>query len=78
MNNTLDTAEAIKYVVEHFGITSMYQLAKSLSDETLKVQPIQISNYLNGTRMSQKVADRFFETYGIVIGDAHAPGVFQQ
>lgn len=78
MNDTMTTAEAIKYVVEHFGVTSMYALAKSLSDETLNVQPIQISNYLNGTRMSQKVADRFFETYGVVISDAHATGVFQR
>ena len=68
--------EAINYIVEHFGVTSYYAMSKALSDETLTVQPIQISNYANGSKPSQKVADRFFETYGVVISDAHTPGAF--
>lgn len=72
----MTTAEAIEYVVDVFGIPSYYALAKSLSDSELTVQPIQISNYLKGTRMSQKVADRFFITYGVVISDVHSSGAF--
>lgn len=78
MNDSMTTIEAIKYVVEHFGVPSMYAMAKALSDDTLKVQPIQISNYLDGRKMTQKVADRFFETYGVVINDAYNPGVFRR
>lgn len=63
--------EAIKYVADYFGVPSKYALAKSLSDEDLTVQPIQISNYLKGTQMSKKVAERFNETYGIIISDAY-------
>lgn len=63
--------EAIRYVAFHFGVPSKYALAKSLSDKDLVVQPIQISNYINGTRMSKKVAERFNETYGIIISDAY-------
>ena len=74
----MTTIEAINYVVEYFGVTSKYALAKALSDETLTVQPIQISNYLNGTVMSLKVADRFFETYGVVVSDAYTPGAFRK
>ncbi len=76
MTDTMTGEEAIKYIVEHFGVTSMYALSKALSDEELTVQPIQISNYLNGKKMSRKVADRFFETYGIIVSDVHNPGVF--
>ena len=64
-------AEALKYAQDYFGVPSKYAMAKSLSDETLTVQPIQISNYLNGTKMSKKVAQRFEETYGITISDAY-------
>lgn len=63
--------EAIQYVAENFGVQSMYALAKSLSDETLTVQTIQIKNYLNGRRMSKKVAERFNDVYGIIISDVY-------
>ena len=63
--------EAIKFAADHFGVQSKYAMSKALSDEDLTVQPIQISNYLNGTRMSKKVAERFEETYGITISDAY-------
>lgn len=74
----LTTVQAIKYVAENFEVTSMYGLAKSLSNDEVKVQPVQISNYLKGTRMSQKVADRFLDVYGIIITDAHNPSDFAQ
>lgn len=69
--------EAIKYVQQAFDISSKYALAKSLSDETLKVQSIQISNYLNGRKMSKKVAKRFYDVYDIVISDAHDTGTLK-
>lgn len=75
---TMSTKEAIKYVVDCFGIHSMYALAKSLSDDNLTVQPVQISNYLKGKKMTQKVANRFFDTYGVVINDAFTPGMFKR
>ena len=77
-DETMSTVDAINYVTEYFGIQSMYALAKSLSDEELTVQTIQISNYIKGKRMTKKVANRFFITYGVIINDAYTPGVFQQ
>lgn len=69
--DSMTTIEAIKHVTDIFDIPSAYALAKSLSDEDLKVQTIQITNYLSGKhKMSRKVADRFYECYGIVINDA--------
>lgn len=65
----LTTAEAIRYVAKHFNVPSMYALAKSLSSDDLVVQTIQVKNYLNGTRMSRKVAERFNEVYSIIITD---------
>lgn len=66
----MTTIEAIKYVKEHFEISTKSELARSLSDDTLTVQPIQITRYLKGSKMSQKVAKRFYETYGIIITDS--------
>jgi len=63
--------EAIKYVADHFGVPSKYALAKALSGDGLTVQPIQITNYLAGTRMSKKVADRFYEVYDVTISDVY-------
>lgn len=77
-NSSMTAKEAIDYVSKAFNITSKYALAKSLSDEHLVVQSIQISNYLNGRKMSKKVADRFFDVYGIVITDAHDRGILQK
>lgn len=62
-------AAAIKFVAEYFGVPSKYAMAKALSDETLKVQPIQINNYLKGKKMRKVVADRFFDVYGVTISD---------
>lgn len=69
--STMTGAEAIRFVADHFGVPSKYALAKALSGDGLNVQPIQIDNYLNGTRMSAKVANRFDEVYGITISDAY-------
>ena len=71
MTDTLrmTTKEAIEYVADHYNVPSMYTLAKSLSDEKLTVQPIQISNYIKGRKMKKAIADRFREVYDIEITD---------
>lgn len=75
----MTAVEALKYASKHFGVPSYYAMSKALSDEELTVQPIQISNYAKGKRrMSEKVAQRFFDTFGIVISDAYRPGTFQR
>ncbi len=67
--------EAIIKVCSDLNIPSKYRLAQLLSDETLKVQPIQIYNYLvKDRKMSKKVADRFTSVFGIVITDVHERG----
>lgn len=68
----LTTKDAILYVSENLhGFKSMYSIAKALSDDELTVHTIQISNYLKGTKMSRKVADRFTEVFDIIITDVH-------
>lgn len=76
MADVMTGANAIKLIVDQFDIPSLYALAKSLSDEELTIQPIQISNYMRGHRMSAKVAKRFLDVYNVVIGDVHNQGVF--
>ncbi len=63
----LTAKEAIEYVLEIYNIPSKYRLAKNLSDDVLTVQPIQISHYLKGKKMSKKVARRFFDTFEIIV-----------
>jgi hypothetical protein len=70
--------EAIKYIAKEFNVPSRYAMSKQLSDEELTVQPIQISNYMNGTKMSEKVAKRFNEVYGVLISDIHYPSDFRR
>lgn len=70
-NGLMTTKEAIRYIQEYFDVKSSYALAKSLSDETLTVQSIQIHNYLKGRKPSKKVADRFNFVYGVTISDYH-------
>lgn len=67
----MTSREAIEYISEYFGLTSYYAIAKALSDEELTVQPIQISNYCKTTKMSRKVAQRVFDTFGIIVSDTH-------
>ena len=68
---SLTTYEAVVTVVSEHKIRSMYALANILSNESITVQPIQISNYLNkGTKMSKKVALRFLEVFNIDVTDA--------
>lgn len=76
--NVMTAKEAIEHVTYVHRIPSYYALAQSLSDKDLNVQPIQVSNYVKGKLMSEKVAQRFFEVYGVVISDAHRPGAFQR
>ncbi len=78
MAETMTAQEAIEYVAAVHNISSMYEMSKQLSDDKLTVQPIQISNYMNGGKMSRQVADRFFEVYEVIISDVHQPGVFQK
>lgn len=62
--------EAILYVsYSNSKYSSMYSIAKALSGDGLKVHTVQISNYLKGTRMSRKVAERFEEVFDIEITD---------
>ncbi len=61
--------KAVAHVITEMDVPSKYAVAKLLSDEDLKVQPIQVSNYLKGKTMSQKVANRFEEVFGITITD---------
>jgi len=74
----MSTRDALDYVADLYQIPSLYKMAQSLSDDTLTVQPIQISNYLNGSVMSEKVATRFEAIYGIFITDAIRSGIFRQ
>lgn len=82
-NVAMTAVEAIKHVTDMYEIPSKYALAKALSDETLTVQPIQISNYVHADpkkrrRMSTAVAKRFHEVYGITITDSYDPGFFKR
>ena len=71
-------ADAIRHAADIYGVPSMYAMAKALSDEDLTVQTIQIKNYLTGTRMSKKVADRFEAVYDIHITDAYESNAMRQ
>lgn len=75
-NIKMSAAEAIEYVVYINNIKSIYEICKKLSNSEIKVQPIQISNYRTGSKMSPKVAARFKEVYGITIDDIYNPGIF--
>lgn len=72
----LDSQAAIQYVMDEFGYTSYYSIAKELSKDELTVQPIQVSNYHKARRvMSKKVATHFYDVFGIEITDAfHSKG----
>lgn len=68
----LETQKALLYVLQNTDCKSMYSIAKALSDDELKVQTIQVSNYLKGKNgMSEKVALRFEEVFGITITDVY-------
>lgn len=67
----MNTKDAINHVSETHNIQSMYQMGKELSDDKLTVTTTQIRNYLRGTRMSKKVADRFEQVFDITITDAY-------
>lgn len=73
---TMTGQEAIEHIKDFFGIPSYYAMAKALSDDDLTIQPIQISNYFKGKMMSQKVANRFEDVYGVIINTVYTPGVF--
>lgn len=77
MTEGMTSKEAISYISEYFGIKSYYAIAKALSDEELTVQPIQISNYCKTTKMSKKVAQRVFDTFGIIVSDTFDKSKFR-
>jgi len=74
----MTTKEAISYIAENFDVASKYALAKMLSSDSITVQPIQITNYITGTKPHEKVAKRFLEEFGIVITDMYSPSDFRQ
>lgn len=79
LEESMSTKEAIEHAADYFSVPSMYAMAKALSDENLKVQPIQISKYrTKGVKMSKRVARRFFDTYGITVNDSTNKGVWEQ
>lgn len=80
MDNTeyMTTIEAMQYVSEMFGIKTLYALSKALSDEFLTVQPIQLSRYMKGGKMSAKVAKRFEDTFGVAISDYVSSGTLRR
>lgn len=67
---SMETRVAIMTATTENDIKSLYAMASMLNNEEVTVQPIQISNYLNGTRMSRKVARRFLEVFNIYVTDA--------
>lgn len=68
----LDSQAAVQYVMDEFGYTSYYSIAKVLTKSGLTVQPIQVSNYHKARRvMSEKVAAHFHDVFGIEIADAY-------
>jgi len=75
---SMSSKDAIEFAADHFGVPSMYAMAKALSDETLTVQPIQLSRYLKGHKMSLPVAQRFYDTYGIIVNDYIKKGLWQK
>lgn len=78
MAEPMNSKEAIAYIVDMFAIQSMYALAQSLSDEELTIQPIQISNWKDGGKMSPKAAKRFSDVYDVIIhsDSIHSAGMF--
>ena len=70
--------EALEYIASSFNIPSLYAMSKALSDDTLQVQPIQLSNYRKGKRMSERVAERIYNTFDIVVTDAYRPGTWRR
>lgn len=78
MLTSMTSKEAILHVTDLHQIPSLYRLAKELSHEELKVSVTQISNYLRGTRMSRKVADRFLDLYEVTISDVYDNSVLRR
>lgn len=59
------TKNAVAKVLKEEDI-SKYRMAKDLDK-----QPIMIDNYLKGTRMGVKTAEKFLTLYGVEISDAY-------
>ncbi len=66
----LDSRAAIQFVMDELGYHSYYKIAKKLTEDGLKVQAIQVSDYHKGTHaMGEKVAAQFSKTFGVAIAD---------
>lgn len=61
----MNTSEAVQEVLQTTGL-SKYALAKSLD----VASSTSVNQWLRGTRMSDTVAERFKEKYGITIDDS--------
>ena len=64
----MKTRDAILHVLGKASGPSKYGLAK-----LLKVQPIMVDHYLNGSRMKQDKADKFEHLFGIKLTDVYDP-----
>jgi hypothetical protein len=63
------TVEAIRHIAKEYDINTLSAFARELSNDDIKIQPIQISNYLKGRKMSRKVANQFLVRFGVIITD---------
>ncbi len=66
----MPTELAIATIVTENGLNTLSAVAAALSDDMVKVQPIQISRYINGSKMSRKVAAKVLEIFNIEVTDA--------
>jgi len=64
----MNTQAAVLKILAGAEAPSKYALAK-----LLKVQPIMISHYLNGSRMRQAKADIIKDKFNIVVTDVYNP-----
>lgn len=71
---------AIELVAKTHGIDSLYALARLLSGDGLEIQPIQVSNWRKGKKMSKRAAKRFLDLFDITIhpDSVHNKGVFSR
>ena len=60
----MNTKEAVEHVMKEKGLTN-YALCKSLD-----MSPTSGTQWVKGTRMSDKTAEKFTSIYGIEIDDA--------
>jgi hypothetical protein len=67
----MSSRDAIVTISKDTEFKTRYAISKALSDNELVVSVGQLTRYLNGKRMSRKVADRVHEVFGIIINDVY-------